>query len=105
MLPNESKPLGPLQISPFLILEEGSPELCADREPDHERCAACPLTRLDRSEKSFEGQLILRALELREYLKLGITIGLEELGADEIFALTVLEEESNIFENERMKNA
>ena len=69
------------------------PGLCPDAPEDGGRCDNCPLDRLDAAQSSEAGLLARRALDLRAALKLGIRVSLEEIRADEFYALVVLEEE------------
>jgi hypothetical protein len=57
---------------------------------------------LDAAQSSEEGLLLRRALDLRAALKLGVRIGLDEIGADEFQALVVLEEERDALYREQM---
>jgi hypothetical protein len=45
-----------------------------------------------------------RALDLRAALKLGFAVSLEEIGADEFYAMLVLEEETEQLERERLNS-
>jgi hypothetical protein len=60
---------------------------------------------LDEAQNSEAGQLLRRALDMRALLKLGLPILLEEIAADEMFAMLIVEEEQNRFDNERAKDA
>jgi hypothetical protein len=51
------------------------------------------------------GHLIQRALDLRALIKLGLQISLEEIAADEMFAMLIIEEEQNRFEEENTKES
>jgi hypothetical protein len=53
---------------------------------------------LDAAQSSETGLLIRRAIDLRSALKLGVRIGLDEIRADEFFAMLILEEEREIWE-------
>jgi len=77
------------------------PNLCADSPGNGERCARCPLDRLDAAQSSGAGQLLRRALDLRAMLKVGIRFSLEDIAADELYAMLVIEEEQNRYDNER----
>jgi hypothetical protein len=48
--------------------------------------------------------LIRRAIELRAALNLGISIGLEDLRADEFYTMLLLDEERERYERERSAN-
>jgi hypothetical protein len=81
-----------------------NPGLCHDApEGEHERCDHCPLNRLDAAQLTDTGQLLRRALDLRSALSMGVRIGLDEIDADEFFAMQVVEEERNAYYRERIK--
>jgi hypothetical protein len=80
------------------------PNLCHDRPEGESRCNKCPLDRLDEAQKSWLGSLLRRALDLRAALKLGVNITLEEIAADELYALLVIEDEGDKREEEKSKN-
>ena len=69
------------------------PGLCPDAPDGGGRCDHCPLDRLDAAQSSEPGLLVRRALDLRTALKLGVHIGLEEIPADEFYAMLMLEQE------------
>jgi hypothetical protein len=80
------------------------PGLCPDApEDEHERCGHCPVNRIDAAQLSDIGQLLRRALDLRSALAMGIRIGLDEIDADEFFAMQVVEQERDAYERERIK--
>jgi len=80
------------------------PGLCPDApEGAHERCDHCPLDRLDAAQLTDTGQLLRRALDLRSALAMGIQIGLDEIDADEFFAMQVVEQERDAYDRERMQ--
>jgi len=70
---------------------------------EHERCDHCPLNRLDAAQLTDTGQLLRRALDLRSALSMGVRIGLDEIDADEFFAMQVVEQEHDAYDRERMK--
>ena len=78
------------------------PGLCPDAPDDGSRCDNCPLDRLDAAQSSELGILIRRAIELMAALKLGISVGLEEIPADEFSAMTVVQEEQDRWEREKL---
>jgi hypothetical protein len=78
------------------------PSLCPDAPDDGSRCDHCPLDKLDAAQSSEAGLLLRRALDLRAALKLGIRISLEEIRADEFYAMLVLEEERERLDQERI---
>ena len=80
------------------------PRLCPDAPDGGGRCDHCPLDRLDAAQASEPGQLLRRALDLRAVLKLGVRIGLDELRADEFYALLILEEEREQLDRERIRS-
>jgi hypothetical protein len=45
--------------------------------------------------------LIRRAIDMRAALNLGVQVGLDEIGADEFFAMLILEEERELLDRER----
>ena len=79
------------------------PGLCPDAPDVGGRCDHCPLDRLDAAQASETGQLLRRALDLRTAFKLGIRIGLEEVRADEFYAMLILEEEREQLDCLRME--
>ena len=79
------------------------PGLCPDApDDDGQHCDHCPLDRLDAAQSSELGILIRRAIELMAALKLGISVGLEEIHADEFSAMTVVQEEQGRWEREQL---
>jgi hypothetical protein len=78
------------------------PRLCPDAPEDGGRCDHCPLDKLDAAQSSETGLLIRRALDLRAALKLGVRISLEEIRADEFYAMLILEEEKEQLDRERV---
>jgi len=48
------------------------------------------------------GLLARRALDLRAALKLGVNLGLEQIPADEFYAMLILEEERDRLDRERL---
>jgi hypothetical protein len=79
------------------------PRLCPDAPDDGGRCDHCPLDRLDAAQNSEAGQLLRRALDLRAALKLGVSLSLDEIAADEFQALLIIEEEQARWEEERSR--
>jgi hypothetical protein len=79
------------------------PRLCPDAPDDGGRCDHCPLDRLDAAQNSEAGQLLRRALDLRTALKLGVSLSLDEIAADEFQALLIIEEEQARWEEERSR--
>ena len=77
------------------------PGLCPDA-PDGGRCDSCPLDKLDATQTTETGLLIRRALDLRAALNLGIHIGLDDVRADEFYAMLILDDERNQLERERV---
>ena len=65
------------------------------------RCDKCPLTRLDAAQHSEAGQLLRRALDLRAALRLGVSLSLNDIAADEFFAMVSVEEEQDRLEREQ----
>jgi len=58
---------------------------------------------LDAAQNSEAGQLLRRALDLRTALKLGVSLSLDEIAADEFQALLIIEEEQARWEEERSR--
>jgi len=80
------------------------PSLCPDApEEEHERCDHCPLNRLDAAQLTDTGQLLRRALDLRSALAMGVRVGLDEIDADELFAMQVVEQERDTYDRERIR--
>jgi len=75
--------------------------MCPGAPDNATRCDHCPLDRLQEAETSPEGLLLKRALDLRAALKLGFRVGLDEVPADEFYALTLLEDEQARYEEEQ----
>jgi len=76
------------------------PGLCPDAPDDGGRCDHCPLDRLDAAANSEPGSLLQRALELEYALKAGVTVSLDEIAADEFWAMRVIQEERECRERE-----
>jgi hypothetical protein len=76
--------------------------LCPDAPDDEGRCDRCPLDKFDAAQSSEKGLLIRRALELMGALKLGFTISLEEINADEFQAMMIITEERDALEREKL---
>ncbi len=62
----------------------------------------CPLDKLDAAQASENGLPIRRALDLMAALKLGVTISLEEIKADEFQAMLIVAEERDLLEREKL---
>jgi hypothetical protein len=78
------------------------PGLCPDApEEDGQRCDHCPLDHLEAFQSAEKGLLIRRALDLMGALKVGVHFGLDEIRADEMFAMLVLEDEHERLGRER----
>ena len=69
------------------------------------RCEKCPLNRLDSAQHSEAGQLLRRALDLRAALRLGVSLSLDAIAADEFVAMLAIEEAQDQFEKERVGNS
>jgi hypothetical protein len=80
------------------------PRLCPDAPDGGGRCDHCPLDKLDAAQTSETGQLLRRALDLRAALKLGVRIGLDEIRADEFYALLILEDEREQLDRDRIRS-
>lgn len=77
------------------------PHICPDREEHEERCATCPLDRLDAALAGNTGALIRRATDMKAIMSSGITITLDEINADELYAMLIVQEERDRLEEER----
>ena len=77
------------------------PGLCPDAPDSEGRCDHCPLDKLDAAQASEKGLLIRRALDMMAALKLGVTISLEEIRADEFQAMMIIAEERDLLEREK----
>ena len=75
-------------------------KLCPDSPDDGSRCEKCPLDRLDAAQHSEAGQLLRRALDLRAALRLGVSLFLDDIAADEFFAMVAIEDAQEQYENE-----
>jgi hypothetical protein len=80
------------------------PGLCPDA-PDGGRCDHCPLDRLDAAQSSETSLLIRRALDLMTALKLGFQISLNEIRADEFYAILIVADERERLEQNRLSDA
>lgn len=77
-------------------------KLCPDSPDDGSRCEKCPLDRLDAAQHSEAGHLLRRALDLRAAIRMGIVLGLDEVAADEFYAMLAIEEAQDQHEKERV---
>ena len=77
-------------------------KLCPDSPDNGSRCENCPLDRLDVAQHSEAGQLLRRALDLRTALRLGVSLSLGDIAADEFFAMLAVEEAQDQYERERV---
>ena len=80
-------------------------KLCPDSPADGSRCEKCPLDRLDAAQHSEAGQLLRRAIDLRAAIKIGIVLSLDEIAADEFYAMLAIEEAQDQYEKERLGNS
>ena len=74
--------------------------LCPDSPADGSRCEKCPLDRLDAAQHSEAGQLLRRVIDLRAAIKMGIVLGLDEIAADEFYAMLAIAEAQDQYEKE-----
>lgn len=81
------------------------PNLCHDAPKEGGRCNHCPLDRLDAAQSSEPGQLLRRALDLKAALRLGCHISLDEISAEEFYAMLVIEEEADKYEEGKTAKA
>ena len=77
-------------------------KLCPDSPDDGSRCEKCPLNRLDSAQHSEARQLLRRALDLRAAIKMGIALGLDEIAADEFYAMLAIEEAQDQYQKDRV---
>ena len=77
------------------------PNLCNDRPEDAERCDKCPLTKLEAAEAGAAGSLVRRAMDLKAVLNLGVPVAPEDFGADELFAILIIDEEREKWDEEQ----
>ena len=77
------------------------PGLCPDAG-DGGRCGHCPQDRLDSAQTTEAGLLIRRALDLRAALNMGIHITLDEVRADEFYAMVILDDERDQLDREQI---
>jgi len=75
--------------------------MCPNASDNFTRCDDCTLDRMDQAEASEAGQLLNRALRLKSAMKLGLTVTLADIAADEFVALQILEEERERYEAEK----
>ena len=78
------------------------PGICPDAPDDGARCDHCPLDKLDAVQASEKGLVIRRALDLMSALKLGVRISMDEIAADEFYAMVITAEERDRLERERL---
>ena len=78
------------------------PGLCPDAPDDGGPCDHCPLDKLDATQSSEMGLLLRRAIDLRTALKIGISVSLDEVRANEFYAMLILEEERDQLERKEL---
>ena len=78
------------------------PGLCPEAPDDGGRCDRRPLDKLDAAQASEKGLVIRRALDMMCVLKLGVRISLDEIRADEVWAMLIIAEERDLLEREEM---
>ena len=71
------------------------PNLCEHKEGE------CPRELLDAAQHSEAGQLIRRALDIKALIRAGITLTLDDIAADEMFAILIVEEEQTRYDDEK----
>jgi hypothetical protein len=77
------------------------PELCHDSPGHGERCESCPLTKLDHAmTHTSAGLLLQRSLRKLSALKMGIAVTLDDVYADEMYALALIKDERDQFDKE-----
>ena len=77
-------------------------KLCPDSPDNGSRCEKCPLDRMDAAQHSEAGQLLRRAIDLRAALRLGVSLSLDEIAADEFYAILAIEEAQDQYEKEHL---
>jgi hypothetical protein len=80
------------------------PSLCPDAPDDGSRCDHCTLDKLDAAQSSEAGLLIRPALDLRAALKLGIHLTLDDIRADEFYAMLILGDEREKLDREQLNS-
>jgi hypothetical protein len=55
------------------------------------RCESCPLYKLDALSEGPFGELLRAAVEIRETIEAGVTVGISDVPADELICLRILE--------------
>lgn len=55
------------------------------------RCGACPLYKLDALSEGPFGELLRAAVDIRETIEAGVTVGISDVLADELICLRILE--------------
>ena len=80
-------------------------KLCPESPNDGSRCEKCPLDRMDAAQHSEAGQLLRRALDLRAALRIGVSLSLDDIAADEFFAMLAIEEAQAQYEKERVRKS
>ena len=56
---------------------------------------------MDAAQHSEAGQLLRRAIDLRTALRLGVSLSLDDIAANEFFAMLTIEEEQDRLEREQ----
>lgn len=77
------------------------PGLCPDAPDGGGRCDHCPLDKLEQAQNTALGLLLQRAIDTRNALKLGIRFGLDDIPADEYYAMVIFEQEQEKYEREK----
>jgi hypothetical protein len=76
------------------------PGLCPDAPDEGGRCDHCPLDKVDEAQNSERGQLLRLVFDLRSALRLHVPVPLCEIGADELQAMLIVEDEQERRERE-----
>ncbi len=76
------------------------PRLC-DKAEGGEPCAECALRKLDAAQLTARGALLRRANDLRAILAMGVTIPIDDLDADELSAMLIIEGELDRLDREK----
>ena len=77
--------------------------VCGSRAYRRERCEECPSNQLDRAMEGPAGRLLGRAIAKRSMVKMGLTLGMDDLDAEEFLAMEVLEVEVEKYQDDVRK--
>lgn len=77
------------------------PEALPGHPDNGGRCDHCPLDQLDRALNSEPGTLLQRPSELEHALRVGVTLSLDDVAADELWAMRAIKEERERYDCQR----